>query len=131
VSVSISQLELRLDQTHYASLLSLLKVVKTSTNKSEIMERSTKRALVFLKEKNWKKVLATISEGYMYFWEKKEFPLAAVRIRKVLASSDSSKSNSILVSDREGNNFLVAFDSSNVMEQWLSELQKIATLQYE
>ncbi len=95
------------------------------------MERSTRKALVFLKEKNWKKVMATIAEGYLYFWEKKEYPLAIVRIRRVLVGTDANRSNSIVIGDRRGNNFLIAFEDAGVMNTWLADLQKIASVQFE
>lgn len=95
------------------------------------MEKASRKSLVFLKEKNWRKVLATITEGYLYFWEKKEYPLAVVRIRKVLVGTDANRSNSIVIGDRRGNNYLVAFEDPAVMGQWLAELQKIASVQFE
>jgi|JI6StandDraft_1071083.scaffolds.fasta_scaffold17328_8 hypothetical protein len=127
----VEELKVKLDRVHYLSLISLLTVIRKHTNKSEIMERSSRKALVFLKEKNWKKVMATIAEGYLYFWEKKEYPLAMVRIRKVLIGTDANRSNSIVIGDLRGNNFLVAFEDAGVMNTWLTDLQKIASVQFQ
>lgn len=130
-NVEISSLRLKIDRVHYQSLMSLLTVIRKHTNKSDIMERSTRKALVFLKEKNWKKVMATIAEGYLYFWEKKEYPLAVVRIRTVLIGTDANRSNSLIIGDRLGHNYLIAFEDAGVMSKWLADLQKIASVQFQ